>query len=72
MIHELRVPLQVLVTAKTLPTGMAPCSRRGICLAWDHNQEFCLWLVCFDETRELVWVPQPEVRLVHNWTLGRR
>ena len=69
---QLTVTLAVTVVSGTLPKGVGSVSRKGLCVAWYMNAEDCLWLVAFDETGELVWVPQREVRLRASWSLGRR
>lgn len=69
---QLPVPVQVKVVSVTLPSGVTATDRRGMCLAWWMTDEQCLWLVAFDETGELVWVPMKEVRLRQNWSAGRR
>lgn len=70
--YQLPVPLQVQVIASTLPNGVVSASRRGLCIAWWMTEETCLWLTAFDETGELVWVPQREVLMRSNWSAGRR
>lgn len=72
MITELHTRLPVCVLSATLPTGVVTKSRKGTCLAWDTDAEICLWLVCFDETGELVWVPMREIKLRKCWTHNRR
>jgi hypothetical protein len=47
--------------------------RWGRCLAWadyspDHDT---LWLGAFYDTGECWWVPQNEIRVFKNWSLGR-
>lgn len=73
MIIELKSKIPVVVMSKTLPKGVAESNRKGLCLAWN-----CLdgandqWLVVFNETGELVWVPMTEIRLQESWSDNRR
>ena len=74
MTVQLNPPIPVTITAKTLPHGVAAKSARGWCYAWkdcgiDGHR---LWIVVLDETGEVVDVPQPEVRVDMNWSMGRR
>lgn len=71
--HEFREPKPVQVVAKTLPAGVKAKNRKGTALGFmpAHDQHIH-WLVVFDETGEIVFVPNPEVRMDDNWTLGRR
>lgn len=69
---ELRVPIAVYVVSDTLPDGVKAESRKGTCIAWWMTEEVCLWLVCFDETGELVFAPMSEIRMRPNWSVGRR
>lgn len=72
-IVELKNRLPVVVTSSTLPKGVTTKDRRGTCLAWWIVEDTrCSWLIVFDETGELVWVPMKEIRLQPNWTDGRR
>lgn len=62
------------VTARKLPTGLAAKSGRGWAYAWkdvgvDGHR---LWVIVLDDTGEVVDVPQPEIRVDMNWSLGRR
>lgn len=72
VIHELATRLPVFVTAKTLPRGVVTKDRNGMCIAWWTGEESHHWLVCFNETGELVWVPMNELTMKHNWSDGRR
>lgn len=47
---------------------------RGFCLGWiDYSQEHdLLWIVADDTTREVWCVPNAEIRMQTNWSLGRR
>jgi hypothetical protein len=38
-------------------------------LAWTGNR---LWIVVLDDTGEVVDVPQPEILVDFNWSIGRR
>lgn len=69
---ELKNRLPVIVTSSTLPTGVTETNRRGTTLAWWVGEDFHLWLIAFDETGDLVWVPMKEIRLLANWSDGRR
>jgi hypothetical protein len=69
---QLAAPLPVTVVSHDLPTGMTPNPRRGACIGWWMTEESCLWLVVFDATGELVWVPMAEIRMPPNWSGGRR
>jgi len=71
-IHELATPLPVEVTSTDLPRGVRPNSRKGTCIAWWCDEETHSWLVCFDQTGELVWVPMSEIKMRANWSNGRR
>jgi hypothetical protein len=72
-IIELKNRLPVIVTSDTLPKGVSETNRRGTALAWWIVEDArCSWLVVFDETGELVWVPMKEIKLQANWTDGRR
>jgi len=72
ILQQLRSPIAVRVVATELPKGMTENERKGLCIAWWMSEDVCLWLVCFDVTGELVWVPMAEIRLRPNWSAGRR
>lgn len=39
----------------------------------DYGPEYhLLWVVFSDETRECWTVPNPEIKIQKNWTMGRR
>ena len=74
MTVQLNPPIPVAVVAKTLPHGVAAKSGRGWAYGWkdvgiDGHR---LWIVVMDDTGEVVDVPQPEIRVDANWSLGRR
>ena len=64
MLTQLNPPIPVEVIGKG----------KGLALAViDYGPEHNLiWTVGIDETREIWCVPNPEVRLQSNWTMGRR
>ena len=74
MILQLDPPLPVTVTAAALPPGVRSTSRRGWCYAWQSVgvDGHRLWVVALDDTGEVVDVPQPEILMDFNWSLGRR
>lgn len=45
----------------------------GYALGWiDYSQEHDLmWIVAFDETGEVWTIPNPEIRLTCNFSMGR-
>ena len=74
MTFRLDPPIPVAITAKSLPEGVKAASPRGWAYAWkdvgvDGHR---LWVVVLDKTGEVVDVPQPEIRVDMNWSLGRR
>ncbi len=70
---ELRTPIPVEMIEGELPEGMKSSAGRGWCYAWAYTFDGHMqWLVCLDDTREWVWVPQPEIRADANWSMGRR
>jgi hypothetical protein len=71
-LKQLEIPIEVKVVSADLPKGMTETNRKGLCLAWWMTEDSCLWLVCFHETGELVWVPMAEIRLRPNWSASRR
>ena len=74
MIHQCDPPLPVTITAKKLPPGVQSKSQRGWCYGWQSVgiDGHRLWIVVMDDTGEVVDVPQPEVRVDMNWSIGRR
>lgn len=71
-VTELKTPLPVEIMSKDMPRGMAPNNRRGVCIAWWVDQEWHQWLVCMDDTCEMVWVPMQQIRMQDSWTHRRR
>jgi hypothetical protein len=69
---ELQCRLHVIVTSLTLPKGVTATNRKGSCIAWWMDEETHSWLIVFEETGEMVWVPMKEVRLQKNWSDERR
>lgn len=74
MTIQLATPIPVSVTAGALPLGVRSTSKRGWAYGWkdvgvDGHR---LWVVVLDDTGEVVDVPQPEIRVDPNWSLGRR
>lgn len=69
---QLDEPIEVRVVSADLPKGMTQSARKGFCIAWWATVDTHLWLVVFDDTGELVWVPMHEIRMRPNWTSGRR
>jgi hypothetical protein len=38
----------------------------------DYSQEHhCIWGVALDDSGEVWWVPNPEIRFQDNWSMGR-
>jgi hypothetical protein len=72
MVMQLETTLPVEVVSTTLPKNVNTQSRRGSCIAWWLDEHEHLWLVCFDETGEFVWVPMKEIRMQPSWTDNRR
>lgn len=70
---QLDPPLPVIITAKTLPDGVTSALKRGWCYAWKDVgiDSHRLWIVALDDTGEVVDVPQPEIKLDPNWSMGR-
>lgn len=71
-IIQLHPELPVTVVARDLPVGVTPNNRKGVCIAWWLEKDTHLWLICFDETGEFVWVPIHEIRMAPSWSDGRR
>lgn len=63
---RLNPPLPVLVTSKNNETGNAI-----IVHDWSLEHE-AHWVVVMDRTGEIWWVPNSEIRVGKNWTMGRR
>jgi hypothetical protein len=65
MITQLNPSIPVLVTSKDNAKGMA--------IGWvDYSQEHNLiWIVALDNS-EIWCVPNPEIRMQKNWTMGRK
>lgn len=66
MILQLDPTLPVIVTSKDNETGEA------IILHDFSNEHDPHWVVIMDKTGELWFVPNREVRVQKNWTMGRR
>lgn len=74
MTLRLDPPIPVAITAENRPAGLKSAFARGWCYGW-HNvgvDGHRLWIVVMDDTGEVVDVPQPEIRVDMNWSLGRR
>lgn len=74
MTIQLDPPIPVTVTSGALPLGVKSKCGRGWAYGWkdvgvDGHR---LWIVVMDDTREVVDVPQPEILVDMNWSLGRR
>lgn len=66
MILQLDPMLPVIVTSKDNRTGYA-------FLVTDRGEEcYKFWSVIMDDSGEIWDVPNPEVRVQRNWTMGRR
>ena len=66
MILQLNPMLPVIVTSKDNRKGYA-------CLVTEHGEEsYKMWSVIMDDSGEVWDVPNPEIRVQPNWTLGRR
>jgi hypothetical protein len=65
MILQLDPPIPVVVVSKGNASGMA--------IGWiDYSQEHhLLWVVALDDGGEVWVVPNTDVRLQANWSLGR-
>jgi hypothetical protein len=74
LILQLDPILPVTITAKNLPAGVKSKSRRGWCYAWQSVgiDGHRLWVVALDDTGEVVDVPQTEIAVDMNWSIGRR
>lgn len=65
MLLQLNPTIPIIVTSKDNAKGMA--------LGWvDYSENHNLiWIVALDNN-EIWCVPNPEIRMQNNWTLGRR
>ena len=64
--HEPRSPWPVTVTSKDNAKGR-------VYLVYDPgHDEHAIFMVVMDDSREVWWVPNPEIRFQSNWTFGRR
>lgn len=64
MFSQLNPPLPVEVVGKGKGYAIAVI---------DYGQEHHLiWVVAVDDSREIWSVPNPEIRMQSNWTMGRR
>lgn len=70
--HEFAEPKPVTVTSKRLPQGVKTKSRSALAVGFmpSHDNHY-QWLCVFDETGEVVSVPNHEVRFADNWSLSR-
>lgn len=66
MMIQLDPPVPVSVTSKKNESGSAILVHD---FSVDHNPH---WAVVMDKTGEIWWVPNNEVRVAKNWTMGRR
>jgi hypothetical protein len=66
MIVQLNPTIPVIITSKD--------NAKADCIAWiDYSQEHHLLWVCALSSDGSVWiVPNTEIRLAANWSLGRR
>lgn len=56
----------------TLPVEVVGKGKGFAFMVIDYGQEHhLLWVVAMDETREIWTVPNPDVRVQSNWTMGR-
>lgn len=71
---QLDPPIPVRVMSARLPIGVTAEARSGWAYAWKETgiDGHRLWIVVMDETGEVVDVPQPEIRVDMNWSVGRR
>jgi hypothetical protein len=71
---QLCPPIPVEVTSETLPRGVTTQSRRGWAYAWSQPgiDSHVMWRVVFDDSRQVVDVPQKEILVDRNWSYGRR
>lgn len=70
--HEFSEPKPVIVASKRLPDGVKAKNRSALALGFmpSHDNHY-QWLCVFDETGEVVSVPNHEVRFAGNWSMGR-
>lgn len=65
MILQLNPSIPMIVTSKENRAGEA-------IFLWERSPEhFCYWGIVLDDTGEIWWVPNNEVRVMHCWTTGR-
>lgn len=66
MFVQLEPSIPVIVTSKN--------NAKGIAFALiDYSQEHnVVWGVSLDDSQEVWWVPNTEIRFQKNWTMGRR
>ena len=65
MIKQLNPSVPVVVTSKDMREGEAV-------FLWVRSPEHHVcWCVVFDDTGEVWWVPNPEIRVTRCWTVGR-
>lgn len=66
MFVQLEPSIPVIVTSKN--------NARGTAFALlDYSQEHhVVWGVALDDSQEVWWVPNLEIRFQKNWTMGRR
>ena len=70
---EFAEPKPVVITSKHLPRGVRTKDRNALALGFlpSHDNHY-QWLCVFNETGEIVSVPNHEVRFADNWSLSRR
>lgn len=66
MLLQLNPSIPVVVTTKDNKPGEA--------IAWlDYSKEdHVIWGVAMQDTGEVWWVPNTDIRLQNNWSIGRR
>lgn len=65
MILQLNPPLPVCVVSKGCASGLAH-------FVIDYGPEHhVLWGVVLDDTLEVWWVANPDIRFQKNWSMGR-
>lgn len=66
MIVQLLMPIPMVCTSKGNATGLA-------LFILDYGMESdIIYGIAIDDTCEIWWVPNSEVRIQKNWTMGRR
>jgi hypothetical protein len=69
MLRDIKMMIQLnpMITVWTKERGY------GYALGWkDYSQEHnMLWIIAFDDTGEIWEVPNPQVRLQKNYSMGR-